>query len=178
MPGTLIFPETGCCAYEINENCRQWLNWLLVFPAIAGVVALDSTGFYRGRGGRHYRWRMLRSGSLALLKRTGFNAGVLFRRVSMAMLPAGVNAVILRSKNRVAGLESAACQYEEELLPPFFDIPLTQYVEMGNSTFARPGHQHGEFFKSIRRADISMSSLVRTCLRDMCNADVKLGDLI
>jgi hypothetical protein len=24
LPGTFDFPETGYCAYEINENCRQW----------------------------------------------------------------------------------------------------------------------------------------------------------
>ena len=44
---------------------------------------------------------------------------------------------------------------------------------------ACPGHQHGAFFKSTRQGGSSMISSVRTLFRaDMCNADVKLGDLL
>jgi ornithine decarboxylase len=75
-------------------------------------------------------------------------------------------------------LESAACRYEEKLLPPFFDT-LTQYVAMDNSTFACPGHQHGAFFKKHPAGrqffDFFGENLFRA---DMCNADVKLGDLL
>ncbi|MCL5146028.1 ornithine decarboxylase, partial [Escherichia coli] len=75
-------------------------------------------------------------------------------------------------------LESAACQYEENLLPPFYDT-LTQYVEMGNSTFACPGHQHGAFFKKHPAGRHFYDFFGENVFRaDMCNADVKLGDLL
>lgn len=75
-------------------------------------------------------------------------------------------------------LEAAAVKYESELLPPFFDT-LTKYVEMGNATFACPGHQGGEFFRKHPAGrqffDFFGENLFRS---DMCNADVKLGDLL
>ncbi|MFO6426219.1 hypothetical protein ACLBOM_08795 [Escherichia coli] len=87
-----------------------------------------------------------RSGILTLLKRTGFHLPVFLYSQHAVELPAGVTAVINGNEQHWLELESAACQYEETLLPPFYDT-LTQYVEMGNSTFACPGHQHGAFFK-------------------------------
>jgi ornithine decarboxylase len=83
-----------------------------------------------------------RSGILALLKRTGIHLPVFLYSEHAVELPAGVTAVINGNEQQWLELESAACQYEENLLPPFYDT-LTQYVEMGNSTFACPGHQHG-----------------------------------
>ncbi|QLK59985.1 ornithine decarboxylase SpeF [Enterobacteriaceae bacterium Kacie_13] len=75
-------------------------------------------------------------------------------------------------------LEAAAVKYESELLPPFFNT-LTKYVEMGNATFACPGHQGGEFFRKHPAGrqffDFFGENLFRS---DMCNADVKLGDLL
>ena len=75
-------------------------------------------------------------------------------------------------------LESAAQKYESALLPPFFSA-LTRYVERGNTTFACPGHQGGEFFRNHpagrRFYDFFGESLFRA---DLCNADVKLGDLL
>lgn len=82
-------------------------------------------------------------------------------------LPAGVTAVINGNEQHWLELESAACQYEENLLPPFYDT-LTQYVEMGNSTFACPGHQHGAFLKSILPDAIFTISLVRTSFAPIC----------
>lgn len=76
-----------------------------------------------------------RSGILALLKRTGFHLPVFLYSEHAVELPAGVTAVINGNEQQWLELESAACQYEENLLPPFYDT-LTQYVEMGNSTFA------------------------------------------
>ncbi len=61
-------------------------------------------------------------------------------------LPAGVTAVINGNEQQWLELESAACQYEENLLPPFYDT-LTQYVEMGNSTFACPDINMVRFLK-------------------------------
>lgn len=75
-------------------------------------------------------------------------------------------------------LEAAAVKYESELLPPFFKT-LTQYVEMGNATFACPGHQGGEFFRKHPAGRQFFDFFGETLFRsDMCNADVKLGDLL
>jgi ornithine decarboxylase len=75
-------------------------------------------------------------------------------------------------------LEAAALKYENELLPPFFNT-LQQYVAMGNSTFACPGHQGGEFFRKHPAGRQFFEFFGETLFRsDMCNADVKLGDLL
>lgn len=75
-------------------------------------------------------------------------------------------------------LESAAEKYEKELLPHFFNT-LKKYVEMGNSTFACPGHQGGQFFRKHPAGRQFFDFYGETIFRsDMCNADVKLGDLL
>ncbi|AIN20178.1 beta-eliminating lyase family protein [Yersinia rochesterensis] len=75
-------------------------------------------------------------------------------------------------------LESAAEKYEKELLPPFFNT-LKKYVEMGNSSFACPGHQGGQFFRKHPAGRQFFDFYGETIFRsDMCNADVKLGDLL
>lgn len=118
-----------------------------------------------------------RSGILALLKRTGFNLPV-FVLTEEGTASAEVTGVITGNAQGFLELEAAAVAYEENLLPPFFDT-LYQYVEMKNSTFACPGHQHGEFFKKHPAGrqfyDFFGENLFRA---DMCNADVKLGDLL
>ena len=118
------------------------------------------------------------SGILALLKRTGFQLPVFMFSQEPLDAPAGVAAVIAGKAQEWLALENAACHYEETLLPPFFDT-LTQYVAMENSTFACPGHQHGAFFKKHPAGrqffDFFGENLFRA---DMCNADVKLGDLL
>ena len=118
------------------------------------------------------------SGILALLKRTGFQLPVFMFSQEPLDAPAGVAAVIAGKAQEWLELENAACHYEETLLPPFFDT-LTQYVAMENSTFACPGHQHGAFFKKHPAGrqffDFFGENLFRA---DMCNADVKLGDLL
>ena len=60
-----------------------------------------------------------RSGILALLKRTGFHLPVFLYSEHAVELPAGVTAVINGNEQQWLELESAACQYEENLLPPF-----------------------------------------------------------
>ena len=64
------------------------------------------------------------------------------------------------------------------MLPPFFRA-LADYVEDGNSQFDCPGHQGGQFFARhpAGRAfyDFYGENLFRS---DLCNADVKLGDLL
>lgn len=119
-----------------------------------------------------------RSGILTLLKRIGFQLPVFLFSEYVVELPAGVTALINGNELHWLELESAACRYEENLLPPFYDT-LTQYVEMDNSTFACPGHQHGAFFKKHPAGrhfhDFFGENVFRA---DMCNADVKLGDLL
>ncbi|MCU6678889.1 ornithine decarboxylase [Leclercia tamurae] len=118
------------------------------------------------------------SGILALLKRTGFNLPVLMFSSQPVATPAGVDAVIDGKAQEWLELEAAACRYEENLLPPFFDT-LSQYVAMDNSTFACPGHQHGAFFKKHPAGRQFFDFFGENVFRaDMCNADVKLGDLL
>ena len=42
-------------------------------------------------------------------------------------------------------LNEAADKYEEEMLPPFFDV-LSKYSRRGNLQFSCPGHQGGQYF--------------------------------
>jgi len=118
------------------------------------------------------------SGILALLKRTGFHLPVYLFSPEPVEAPAGVDAVIDGKAQEWLELEAAACRYEENLLPPFFDT-LSQYVAMDNSTFACPGHQHGAFFKKHPAGRQFYDFFGENVFRaDMCNADVKLGDLL
>ncbi|WP_039055372.1 ornithine decarboxylase [Enterobacter sp. Bisph1] len=119
-----------------------------------------------------------RSGILALLKRTGFNLPVFLFSPQQDAIPQGVTAVISGKDQDWLELETAACDYEANLLPPFFDT-LRQYVDMNNSTFACPGHQHGAFFKKHPAGRQFFDFFGENVFRaDMCNADVKLGDLL
>ena len=75
-------------------------------------------------------------------------------------------------------IETAIVKYCESLFPPFFDM-LMKYVKMGNSTFACPGHQGGQFFRKHPAGREFFEFFGETLFRsDMCNADVKLGDLL
>jgi ornithine decarboxylase len=75
-------------------------------------------------------------------------------------------------------LERAATLYEEALLPPFFGA-LKHYVERGNSTFACPGHQGGQFFRKHPAGRQFFDFFGETLFRaDRCNADVEMGDLL
>jgi ornithine decarboxylase len=75
-------------------------------------------------------------------------------------------------------IETALKKYEDNLLPPFFKT-LKNYVDMGNSTFACPGHQGGQFFRKHPVGRQFFDFFGETVFRaDMCNADVKLGDLL
>ena len=119
-----------------------------------------------------------RSGILALLKRTGFHLPVFIFSQEPTDVPDGATAIISGKAQEFLELETAASRYEENLLPPFFDT-LSQYVEMGNSTFACPGHQHGAFFKKHPAGRQFYDFFGENVFRaDMCNADVKLGDLL
>ncbi|ALB64080.1 Ornithine decarboxylase [Cronobacter condimenti 1330] len=119
-----------------------------------------------------------RTGILALLKRTGFNLPVFVFQAEGESCDAPVSGTLTGNAQEFLALETAAVAYEENLLPPFFDT-LYQYVEMQNSTFACPGHQHGEFFKKHPAGRQFYDFFGENVFRaDMCNADVKLGDLL
>ncbi len=116
---------------------------------------------------------------LSLLERSGFNLPVFIA----GDLPSPDNSAVIQGGYHPdaeghQALEQAASDYQEALLPPFFDT-LTRYVGMKNSTFACPGHQGGEFFRKHPAGrqffDFFGENIFRS---DMCNADVKLGDLL
>lgn len=126
------------------------------------------------------------AGILAQLKATGFEIPTFVavagdEHLSPDYLPfiSGVFALDGASKAfYMAQLEAAADAYEQALLPPFFKT-LKTYVEMENSTFACPGHQGGEFFRKHPAGRKFFEFYGETLFRsDMCNADVKLGDLL
>jgi len=119
-----------------------------------------------------------RSGILALLKRTGFNLPVFLVSATQPEEQAAFAGIITGKAQDYLELETAATEYEESLLPPFFDT-LTKYVAMENSTFACPGHQHGQFFRKHPAGRQFYDFFGENVFRaDMCNADVKLGDLL
>ena len=78
----------------------------------------------------------------------------------------------------VKQIEVAANKYEEDMLPPFFRA-LADYVEDGNSQFDCPGHQGGQFFARHPAGRAFYNFYGENLFRsDLCNADVKLGDLL
>ena len=121
-----------------------------------------------------------RSGVLTLLRKVGFNLPVFVANAfdeEVLKLP-GVTGEINGAPEEWNALEDAAQAYEAELLPPFFDT-LTRYVDMQNSTFACPGHQGGAFFRKHPAGRQFYEFYGENVFRsDMCNADVKLGDLL
>ncbi|XXN62619.1 ornithine decarboxylase [Enterobacter ludwigii] len=121
-----------------------------------------------------------RSGVLTLLRKIGFNLPVFVANAfdeEVLKLP-GVTGEINGAPEEWDALEDAAQAYEAELLPPFFDT-LTRYVDMQNSTFACPGHQGGAFFRKHPAGRQFYEFYGENVFRsDMCNADVKLGDLL
>lgn len=75
-------------------------------------------------------------------------------------------------------IEAAAAAYETNLLPPFFGA-LKAYVEEGNSEFDCPGHQGGQYFRRHPAGRLFYEFFGENLFRaDICNADVKLGDLL
>ncbi|MBJ7221956.1 MULTISPECIES: ornithine decarboxylase [unclassified Brenneria] len=125
-----------------------------------------------------------RCGILSLLHHTGFTIPAFVVRNNDAdslseMLPTGSEWLLLDDAGAHAGvLENAAQTYQDAMLPPFFDT-LLKYVDMENTTFACPGHQGGQFFRKHPAGrqffDFYGENIFRS---DICNADVKLGDLL
>lgn len=75
-------------------------------------------------------------------------------------------------------IAAAADKYVSELYPPFFRA-LSQYVKNGNTAFDCPGHQGGQFFAKHPLGRQFFHFFGENLFRaDLCNADVKLGDLL
>ena len=93
-----------------------------------------------------------------------------------------IEAVIDVTSNSIndykGAIEQIVASYEASILPPFFKA-LSDYVGDNNAQFDCPGHQGGQFFAKhpTGRAfyDFFGDHIFRA---DLCNADVKLGDLL
>ena len=75
-------------------------------------------------------------------------------------------------------IEKLVASYENSILPPFFKA-LSDYVGNQNSQFDCPGHQGGQFFYKHPTGRAFYNFFGENIFRaDLCNADVKLGDLL
>jgi ornithine decarboxylase len=75
-------------------------------------------------------------------------------------------------------IETAAEQYEERMLPPFFE-KLSEYMDLNNLQFDCPGHQSGSYFRKHPAGRYMYDFYGETVFKsDICNADVALGDLL
>ncbi len=135
----------------------------------------------------------LMAGTLDVIQRTGFNIPIFLVASQDGSHAMEAYALLREMLLQVTGvfdparnnaeyyghqLEAAARTYEETLLPPFFGT-LKRYTETANATFACPGHQGGEFFRKHPAGRQLFDFFGETLFRaDICNADVKLGDLL
>lgn len=84
----------------------------------------------------------------------------------------------LNEKEFSKELNKVADKYEEEMLPPFFDV-LSEYSRRGNLQFACPGHQGGQYFMKHPAGRAMYEFFGENIFKsDICNADVDLGDLL
>ncbi len=150
-----------------------------------GVVSLDNAD-YTDIAAIVISVDDLNNGRLAEVEALGFSIPAFVavqgaEQVSPNYLSALKGVFALADANQAfyaAQLEAAADEYQQGLFPPFFDT-LKKYVEMENSTFACPGHQGGEFFRRHPAGRQFFEFFGENIFRsDMCNADVKLGDLL
>ena len=75
-------------------------------------------------------------------------------------------------------IENLAQKYENKIDSPFFKA-LKEYTLSANSEFSCPGHQGGEFFMKHPAGKSFVDFFGENLFRaDLCNADVKLGDLL
>ena len=75
-------------------------------------------------------------------------------------------------------IEQIVASYEALILPPFFKT-LSDYVGDNNAQFDCPGHQGGQFFGKHPTGRAFFDFFGEHIFRaDLCNADVKLGDLL
>ena len=93
-----------------------------------------------------------------------------------------IGAVIDVTSNSIddykGAIEQIVAGYEASILPPFFRA-LSDYVGDNNAQFDCPGHQGGQFFAKHPTGRAFYNFFGDHIFRaDLCNADVKLGDLL
>ena len=93
-----------------------------------------------------------------------------------------IGAVIDVTSNSIddykGAIEQIVATYEASILPPFFRA-LSDYVGDNNAQFDCPGHQGGQFFAKHPTGRAFYNFFGDHIFRaDLCNADVKLGDLL
>ena len=117
---------------------------------------------------------------------TGFNVPLFLALLPNEKIPEGMLSKLagvfqLGSGNRHyygKQLTASADEYVEKLYPPFFK-ELRKYVNRGYVEFDCPGHQGGQFFAQHPLGREFFNFYGETIFRsDLCNADVKLGDLL
>lgn len=75
-------------------------------------------------------------------------------------------------------IDAVADKYSENLAPPFFSA-LKHYTRRGYAAFDCPGHQGGQFFAKHPAGREFFHFFGENLFRaDLCNADVRLGDLL
>jgi ornithine decarboxylase len=123
---------------------------------------------------------------LARIRDTGFNVPFFLALNPGEDIPGGIAAQlngvfeIGRGNRHYYGrqIAAAADNYAEGLFPPFFRM-LKDYVKQGYVAFDCPGHQGGQFFSNHPLGRQFFDFFGETLFRsDLCNADVKLGDLL
>jgi ornithine decarboxylase len=163
------------------------------FSTVREIVPLDETDYTDVAVAVVSRDDVL-AGALETIQRTGFDIPIflvasqdgdkraldIYKQLRDVLLQ--VNGVFDLSRNNAEyyghQLETAAKSYEDTLFPPFFNA-LKQYAEVANATFACPGHQGGQFFRKHPAGRQFFDFFGETLFRaDLCNADVKLGDLL
>lgn len=137
-----------------------------------GAVVLDESDIERG--------------ALTRLESTGFDIplfavlqdGQKLRPALYRRLSGVINAHNVTQAFFGRQIDTAAAEYEEALLPPFF-ASMAGYVDRGNMSLSTPGHNGGQFFRQSpagrRFYDFFGETLFRA---DMACSEVKLGDLL
>lgn len=123
---------------------------------------------------------------VAKVKATGFGVPVFIalhpdETIPEGLLPEldGVLQLGFGSRHYYGKQVAAAVEaYAQKLAPPFFNV-LKQYTKRGYAAFDCPGHQGGQFFAKHPAGREFFHFFGENLFRaDLCNADVRLGDLL
>ncbi|PSJ80988.1 ornithine decarboxylase [Neisseria iguanae] len=124
--------------------------------------------------------------TLARIEETGFDVPFFIALQPNEMLPEDIlpklsGVIQLGYGNRHyygKQIDAVADNYAENLAPPFFKA-LKNYTKRGYSAFDCPGHQGGQFFAQHPAGREFFHFFGENVFRaDLCNADVRLGDLL
>lgn len=123
---------------------------------------------------------------VAKVKATGFGVPIFIalqpdETIPEGLLPEldGVLQLGFGSRHYYGKQVAAAVEaYAQKLAPPFFNV-LKQYTKRGYAAFDCPGHQGGQFFAKHPSGREFFHFFGENLFRaDLCNADVRLGDLL